>query len=346
MNNQREERKRAHIAHALELEEGPLSPGWEDIRLVHQALLTGDFEAVETKTALFGKELAFPLLINAITGGAQGLEEINASLARVAREAGIGLAVGSQTAALRNKDLRHTYEVVRKYHPAGLVLANVSALIPPQEACEAAEMIAADALQLHLNGAQELLMAEGDRNFSGLAENIREIVERVPVPVLVKEVGFGLSRETAQQLYALGVRHVDTAGAGGTNFAAIELLRRPNQMMEYMRFWGIPSACSLLEVKSLELPLTVIASGGLGNALDVAKALSLGADGAAIAGPFLKTLVQEGEQALLANIHEIKNGLKKIMLLTGVGRVREMNAAPRIITGFTRSWCEQRGIRI
>lgn len=346
MDKLREERKRAHIAHTVELDEGPLSPGWDDISLVHQALLTTDFDRVRTGITLFGKALSQPLLINALTGGARGLEEINGKLARVAREAGVGLAVGSQTAALRDKELRHTYEVVRQQYPDGLILANVSALATPEEASAAVKMIEADALQLHLNGAQELVMDEGDRNFARMAENIRETIARVRVPVIVKEVGFGLSRETVQQLYALGVRHMDTSGAGGTNFASIELRRSPGSVLDFMRFWGIPAACSLLEVKSLDLPVTVIASGGISGALDVARALSLGADAAAVAGPFLKTLVLEGEQALLAQVRELQEALKKIMMLLGAQRIEDMAAAPRVITGFTRNWCEQRGIKL
>lgn len=347
MDFKREERKHAHIAYAVSLEEGPLHAGWDDIHLIHQALLQDDFTHIETETVLFGKKVTQPLIINALTGGATGLEKINGSLAKVAKEAGIGLAVGSQTAGIDNRELRHTYEIVRKYNPDGLVLSNVSALVKPQEAQEAVKMVNADALQLHMNGAQELLMAEGDRNFSKMADNIKRIIEEVSVPCLVKEVGFGISFETAKKLYDLGVRVIDVSGAGGTNFAAIELARYPQQdTMDYMRFWGITSACSLLEVKNLNLPISVIASGGIYNSYDMLKALSLGADAIAIAGYFLKILVQKGEEDLLQEIQSMQEELKIMMMMVGARQISDISSLPKVVTGFTQSWCQQRGIRM
>lgn len=348
MDFKREERKHAHIAYAVSLEEGPLHAGWDDIHLIHQALLQDDYNWIETETSLFGKKMTQPIIINALTGGATGLEKINGALARVAKEAGIGLAVGSQTAGINNRELRHTYEIVRKYNPEGLVLANVSALVKPEEALEAVKMVDADALQLHMNAAQELLMAEGDRNFSTMADNIKRIIETVPVPCVVKEVGFGISRETAQKLVGLGVRVIDISGAGGTNFAAIELARYPQQAttMDYMRFWGITSACSLLEVKSMNLPLTIIASGGIYNAFDMLKALSLGAEMIAIAGYFLKILLQKGEEDLLQEIHGMQEELKIMMMMVGARKIKDIIHLPKVVTGFTQNWCQQRGIKL
>lgn len=345
MEQKRQDRKREHITHAVALREGPLPAGWDDIHLVHQALLKHNFSEIDTRITLFGKKLAQPLLINALTGGAPGLERINSSLARVARETGIALAVGSQTAGVRDKEVRPTYEVVREIYPEGLILANVSALAKPAEARAAVEMIGADALQLHLNGAQELLMTEGDRDFSGMALNIAKIMEEVQVPCLVKEVGFGISRETAQYLFQLGVRNLDISGAGGTNFAAIELLRAPhNNYLDKMRFWGLPAACSLLEVCDLKLPLTIIASGGIHCGLDMAKALAIGADAAAMAGHLLKILVEQGEEALLSRIYQVQEELKMIMLMVGAKNVTQLSKVPLVISGLTNTWCTQRGI--
>ncbi|MCR4442890.1 MAG: type 2 isopentenyl-diphosphate Delta-isomerase [Peptococcaceae bacterium] len=340
----REERKHAHVAHAVALGKGPLPAGWEDIYPVHQALLRHDLTEIDTGGTLFGKRLVLPLVINAMTGGAPGLEKINASLARVAREAGVALAVGSQAAGLANREIRHTYQVVREFNPDGLVMANVSAAAGPERAREAVEMIGADALQLHLNGAQELVMTEGDRKFRGLADNIARIVEKSDVPVMVKEVGFGISRETAGRLVKLGVAAIDVSGAGGTNFAAIELARNPRDNLDFMRFWGITAACSLLEVKSLGLPLEVVASGGISSSLDMMKALSLGANAVGIAGYFLKILAQKGEEALLLRIRQMQEELKMLLLMTGAGDIRSLAGIPLVITGFTRAWCEQRGI--
>jgi isopentenyl-diphosphate delta-isomerase len=347
MDYKREKRKHEHIAQAIKLEQGPLLAGWNDIHLVHQALLQDDFNEIETEINLFGKKIAQPLIINALTGGASGLEKINGALARVAKETGIGLAVGSQTAGINNRELRYTYEIVRKINPDGLVLANVSALANPKEALEAVKMVEADILQLHINGAQELLMAEGDRDFVSMADNIMRIMEEVTVPCIVKEVGFGISRETAERLYELGIRNLDISGAGGTNFAAIELARYPHKgPLDYMKHWGITSACSLLEVKSLNLPFTIVASGGIYNPLDILKALNLGADVAAIAGYFLKILVQKGEDDLLIRVKSFQEELKMLMMMVGAKKISDISRVPRVIDGFTYRWCEQRGIKL
>lgn len=346
MDVKREERKIAHLKHAVETKTGPLPAGWNDIILIHQALTRYDRDQINIGTELFGKRLAMPLIINAITGGAPGLEKINGSFALAAKELNIGMAVGSQTAGVYNKELKITYSIVRKTNPQGLIMANVSALAGVKTALEAIEMVEADAVQLHLNTAQELIMAEGDRDFRMTEENISRIVEMSPVPVIIKEVGFGISKETAVRLYDLGIKGLDTGGAGGTNFASIELARDPENRLDYLRSWGIPSAISLLEILDLKIPLTVIASGGITNTLDMYKALALGADAAALAGTFLKTLVQEGEKSLIKRIKSMEEELKNLILLTGQGSVANLKHIPLLVTGLSREWCEQRGIDI
>ena len=344
MDQKRKERKHDHIAHAVRLEVGPKSPGWEDISLVHQALLKHDFTEIDTSKKMFNKLLQLPLVINAITGGSPGLEKINASFAAVAKETGIGLAVGSQMAGIRDKKVRHTYEIVRKINPQGFIMANISALASPQFAKEAVEMIEADAIQLHLNGVQELLMPEGDRNFRLLADNIRGIVNALNLPVIIKEVGFGLSKETATELYKLGISALDISGMGGTNFAAIELARSGRKNMDFFKGWGISSAASLLEVKSLKLPLFTIVSGGITSGLDIVKGLALGADVAGIAGLFLKILAADGERELEQKVLQIKEELQILMMLTGAAKIADVSAIPLVISGETKNWCEQRHI--
>jgi len=346
MDKKREKRKHDHIEHAVQLGPGPKSPGWEDISLVHQALLRHDFDEIDTGQIMFNKSLELPLIINAITGGAPGLEKINASLAAVAKETGIGLAVGSQMAGVRNKEVRHTYEVVRKINPQGFIMANISALAGPQAAREAVDMIEADVLQLHLNAVQELLMPEGDRDFRSVAENIGEIVKSVNVPVMIKEVGFGLSRETAVELYKLGIAALDISGMGGTNFAAIELTRSGQKSLDIFKGWGISSAASLLEVTSLKLPIFTMVSGGIMSGLDVLKGLALGADVAGIAGLFLKILIADGERELAQKVMQIKEELQISMMLTGIAKLTDVSTIPLVISGETKNWCEQRKIDI
>ncbi len=344
MGKKREERKHEHIVYALQVEDDYKTAGWEDVFLIHQALPLHDLQEIETRSMLFNKCLELPLVINALTGGAEGLESINRSLACVARETGIGMAVGSQTAGILNKKVSHTFEVVRKENPQGLVMANISALADPLFACEAVEMIEADALQLHLNSAQELIMPEGDRDFRRICENIQETISKVSVPVMLKEVGFGVSRETAESLYKMGASAVDVSGRGGTNFACIESARNPETKLGFLKEWGIPTVASLLEVQSLKLPLTIVSSGGVSNAEHIMKSLAIGASAAGVAGYFLKILICQGESALIKRIEEIKDELKAMMLLTGIKEINDCSKIPLVILGTTAKWCERRGI--
>lgn len=344
MDEQRIKRKHEHLQYALQTEKGPLSSGWEDLHFVHQALLKNNLDEIDTTVSLFHKKLNLPIIINAMTGGAKNLEKINRIFAEIACDYGLGMAVGSQTAALNNKTYLASYQVVRKVNPHGLILANVSAGVKPEMALAAVEMIEADALQLHLNGVQELVMKEGDRQFSNWAKNIEEICQLVSVPVIAKEVGNGISWEMAKELSQLGVKGLDTGGSGGTNFASIELARHQRENLNFLRSWGIPTAISLLEVCSLNLDLVVIASGGITNSLETMKALAVGADVVGIAGFFLQTLINEGEAVLRKTIDNFSEELKIIMLLIGTQNLAEIKKAPLVLTGFVREWCKQRNL--
>lgn len=345
MDEQRKRRKIEHLKHALHAETGPLSSGWADLHLVHQALLKNDLEEIDTSISIFNKRLELPLIINAMTGGAEELSKYNRIFADIANKYGLGMAVGSQTIAINNKKYLSSFKVVRQVNPSGLVFANLSAGAKPDEALTAVEMIEADALQLHLNGVQELVMKEGSRNFKDWVKNIERICNFVSVPVIVKEVGNGISWEIANCLSELGISALDTGGSGGTNFTTIELARHQRDNLEFLRAWGIPSAISLLEVCSLNLDLLIIASGGITNSSQLMKALAVGADAVAIAGGFLKILEYEGEEALEKAINNIAEELRLLMLLTGVKSINEIKQIPLVLTGFTREWCEQRKIK-
>jgi isopentenyl-diphosphate delta-isomerase len=203
-------------------------------------------------------------------------------------------------------------------------------------------MIAADGLQVHLNAAQELVMPEGERSFRGWLANIRDMVNFLNVPVIAKEVGFGLSREAALMLYQAGVRILDVGGRGGTDFAAIENQRRDRQVTA-LNHWGLPTAISILEVKELGLPVEIVATGGIRSALDAARALALGAKIVGAAGHFLKILLDQGEEALTQEIFSWQEDLKRICLLTGCTTPAQLAMRPLVITGQTKAWLE--GIR-
>ncbi|MBC7335066.1 MAG: type 2 isopentenyl-diphosphate Delta-isomerase [Clostridia bacterium] len=339
----REERKLAHLHYAVALGDAPGGAGWDDIRLINLSVPEVDRKEVSTVYEWWGKRLRLPLLINAMTGGTPLSGEINEALARAAREAGVAMAVGSQQAALDNPAVVHTYTVVRRHNPDGVILANLSARATPEEAARACEMLAADALQLHLNVAQELAMPEGERAFRGLVRNIAAVVQAVAVPVIVKEVGFGLSREAATLLYGAGVRWLDTGGRGGTDFLAIEQ-ERSGVNRPHLRAWGLPGAVSLAEVRQSGLPVRVIASGGIRSALDLARALALGAELAGVAGFFLRLLQQSSWEEVARVIKAWEEELKDVMVMTGCRTLPELRRAPLVVTGETREWLEMRGL--
>lgn len=342
----REIRKLEHIHWALKVPEGPKTNGFEDVHLIHQALPELNFKDIDLSCQWLGKSLKAPLLINAITGGAEETSQINALLSKTAKMFGLAMAVGSQSAALENRDLRKTYSVARKINPQGVLLANVSANVSWKEALQAIEMIEADGLQLHLNVLQELLMDEGDRDFKGILDNIRYIIEHSPVPVIVKEVGFGLSKEASQKLYQAGVRILDLGGLGGTNFAAIETFRNKKHTRQTFVEWGIPTACSLLEVTSLNLPIQIVASGGIRTGVEVCKALRLGAQIVGIAGTFLKVLLNEGEKEFIRLVDTLLTEIKMTLLLTGAENLDSLKTVPVVITGNTLEWLRQRNLKV
>lgn len=339
----RQQRKLDHIQALLVHQDGPQGSGLADLTLIHQAIPSSSWAQVDCSTELWGRRLDMPLIINAMTGGPEASGRINAALARVARATGVGMAVGSQKVAIDDPRLAWTFAVAREEHPAGLLLANISALSSEEELQQAVAMIAADAVQLHLNVAQELVMAEGDHGFAGMLDNMARLVQASPVPVVVKEVGFGLSREAALALYNCGVRWLDVSGQGGTNFIKIEEARAGREASALTE-WGIPTAVSLVEVLSAGVPVGVLASGGLRSGLDLAKTLVLGAKGGGVAGYFLRIILQQSPAALQEEIARWRRELQAVMLLVGARTVEDMRRRPVIIGGRVREWLEQRGI--
>jgi isopentenyl-diphosphate delta-isomerase len=204
-------------------------------------------------------------------------------------------------------------------------------------------MIQADGLQLHFNIPQELAMREGDRDFRGILENVARIVENCPVPVIAKEVGFGFSREAVEKLYAVGIRLFDNGGSGGTNFLAIED-QRDGQFDRQMDYWGIPTAASLAEIVSLQLPIQIVASGGIRTAHDIAKAIAMGADMVGITGLFLKILINEGPEELVRRIEKLLYQLQSVFLMSGARDWRHLRNKPVLILAKTAEWLRAREI--
>ncbi len=345
----RQNRKLDHLRLALALPDASISTGLDDIIPIHQALPELDMADVDTSCTFLGKMLKLPFCINAITGGHPDTAWINRELSLVAAKTGIAMAVGSQRAALTDKSVRETFMVARQVNPKGILLANLGASCSLEEARSAVEMIAADGLQLHLNVPQEVLMPEGDCCFKGMLENIAKVVASLSVPVMVKEVGFGLSRETVKALYDIGVRCMDVGGSGGTDFAAIEIARDQSDAKEkrfMLQGWGIPTAISLLEGLSLQLDIQFVASGGIRSSLDMVRSLMLGAKIVAMARPPLEILIQENPLQLEKNIETLRHELATMMLLLGAKNIASLPLKPLIIKGLTAEWMERRGIDI
>jgi len=339
----RSKRKWDHIQYALETGQKRIT-GFDEIKFVNQSLPGSNLGSVKLETEIGELSLSSPIFINAMTGGGgERTYRINRELAIAARETGSAIAVGSQMAALKDPGERRSYEVVREMHPNGIILANLGSEATVGQARAAIDMIQADALQMHLNVVQELTMPEGDRDFAGALARIKEIQQSVGVPVVVKEVGFGISAETAAALLSSGIRYVDVGGFGGTNFAKIENKRR-NRLLTFFEDWGIPTAASIIETKSASQELSVIASGGIQNSLDIVKALAAGADAAAMAGYLLKTLMENGTEELIKEINMIKEEIAVIMTALGVHTIEELKSVPLVIAGDTHHWLEQRGI--
>jgi len=300
-------------------------------------------EEISLNSSLGDKKLQFPLVVNALTGGSKEARNINRDLAIMCRQYGLAMAVGSQTIALEDPGWKDSFTIVRDYNPNGVVIANISGTAEREAARAAVDMIAADALQLHFNVPQELAMPEGDRCFKGILEKVARIVEICPVPVIAKEVGFGFSRESVRQLYQAGVRIFDTGGQGGTNFIAIED-KRGGMFGGELDAWGIPTAVSLAEIAACDLPVSIIASGGIRSAADAAKAFAMGADMVGIAGPLLRILVRGGIEELDRWINDFLYRLKAVFLMSGARNLAAMQGKPLIILGQTAEWLRARGI--
>ncbi|ALS78372.1 type 2 isopentenyl-diphosphate Delta-isomerase [Planococcus sp. ANT_H30] len=337
----RAERKMDHIQFALSTGQSKKNM-FNDIRFVHQALPNSAVSNRCIKPKTGDLNLESPVFINAMTGGGgRATQQLNSLLARVARETGMAMAVGSQMAALKDSNERQSYTVVRRENPNGILFGNLGSEATVQQAQDAVEMIEANALQIHLNVVQELTMPEGDRDFRGALERIQAIAEKLDVPVIVKETGFGISRETAEKLKGSAVSVIDVSGFGGTNFSLIENERRRIKMA-YFDDWGIPTAAAIVEVKSV-FDKTVFASGGIQNAQDMIKAFMLGADAVGLAGAFLKTAMQEGEKQLIDDIHALYEDLAMMMTALGANNLVDLQKCPAVITGELAQYLIARG---
>lgn len=307
------------------------SNGFENYDFVHCAVTEVDINKIELSTKFLKKKISFPFLISCMTGGTEEAENINAQLAAVAEDLNIPIGVGSQRHAIESENMKHSYSIIRENAPSVPVLANIGAAevvkykdINPFNMI--VEIVKADALVVHLNPVQELLQPEGTPYFVGLLNRIKKLVKELTVPVIVKEVGSGISSETAKKLLDVGITGIDVAGAGGTSWAAVELLRSKNENELYFWDWGLPTSYCIREVAELKrkYKFTLIGSGGISSSIDAAKALSLGADLVASARIILQELDKKGKDGVKKLIANWFDTVKKVMFLTGSSSLKEL----------------------
>jgi isopentenyl-diphosphate delta-isomerase len=326
-------RKSDHIK--INLEENVrsgLTSGLERYRFVHEGLPELDLEAVDTSLTLFGRKLAAPILISSMTGGTEQAMEINKCLAEAAQEFSLAMGVGSQRAALEDPLQIPTYAIVRKVAPNILLFANLGAVqlnygYGIDECRRAVDMIQADALILHLNPLQEALQAGGDTNFLGLVKKIEDICKGLEVPVIVKEVGWGISMRTAMILAECGVAVIDVAGAGGTSWSQVEMYRAPTNFFRQLAGtflgWGITTAESIQNVRNAAPGMMIFASGGLKDGMDIIKCIALGATMGGMAGEFLKAAAASKKKTAEL-IQLTKKQIQVTMFAAGIGKMNDV----------------------
>lgn len=328
-------RKADHIRiNSEEDVQSSISTDLEKVHLIHEALPESNLDEVDISTALFNKPISAPILISSMTGGTADAARINKMLAKAASELGLALAVGSQRAAIEQPQLASTYQV-RQFGPIPLLFANLGAVqlnmgYGIDECLKAIEMIEADALILHLNPLQEALQPDGNTHFANLLSKIEMVCKKLPVPVIIKEVGWGISARTANMLAQAGVAAIDVAGAGGTSWSQVESFRisdaYQSEIAGTFKGWGIPTAKTIQLVKQNAPNVLIFASGGLRNGLDIAKCLALGTKLGGVAHPLLLA-ANISYAHLLATLNRYIKELQICLFLTGRKNIKTFDTS-------------------
>jgi len=310
-----------------------LQTGLDDYYFIHEALPELNLEDIDTSITLFGKALKIPLLISSMTGGVDKAVEINTRLAVAAQQCGIAMGVGSQRPVLSDPSLMESY-AIRRYAPDALLFANLGAVqlnygMKIDDCQRAVDMLEADALILHLNPLQEALQPEGDTGFRELLKKIKEVCKKILVPVIIKEVGWGISGATAKRLLDAGVSGIDVAGAGGTSWSQVEMYRQEDQVMREtaaaFRSWGITTSESIKQINEEAPGITILASGGLKNGIDCAKCVAMGASLCGMAGKFLHAAVHS-EEEVVRTIKTIEMQLRIAMFSSGIETIKALQS--------------------
>ena len=315
----------------------------EYVKLIHNALPEIDFDAVDTSQKFLGHNFKAPIIIDSMTGGTPEATKINSRLALAAQKFGLGMGLGSQRAGLLSSELAETYSIARSNAPNAFLVANIGGAqlskgLKIKDIKNMIQMIEANALVVHLNPLQELIQPEGEPKYKGVLSKIKEICSNFDIPIIVKEVGAGISMDVAKRLKSAGVSAINIAGSGGTSWAGVEKLRAETahdsnkiNLGELFWDWGIPTAVSLIEVrKSVKIP--VIASGGIRNGLEIAKCVALGANMCGMAFPFLRHASKS-----LESLYEFTSRtlieLRSAMFLVGSKNINQLGKTRFMVTG-------------
>jgi isopentenyl-diphosphate Delta-isomerase len=315
----------------------------EYVKLIHNALPEIDFDAVDTSQKFLGHNFKAPIIIDSMTGGTPEATKINSRLALAAQKFGLGMGLGSQRAGLLSSELAETYSIARSNAPNAFLVANIGGAqlskgLKIKDIKNMIQMIEANALVVHLNPLQELIQPEGEPKYKGVLSKIKEICSNFDIPIIVKEVGAGISMDVAKRLQSAGVSAINIAGSGGTSWAGVEKLRAETahdsnkiNLGELFWDWGIPTAVSLIEVrKSVKIP--VIASGGIRNGLEIAKCVALGANMCGMAFPFLRHASKS-----LESLYEFTSRtlieLRSAMFLVGSKNINQLGKTRFMVTG-------------
>ncbi|MBE9046844.1 type 2 isopentenyl-diphosphate Delta-isomerase [Pleurocapsales cyanobacterium LEGE 10410] len=312
--------------------------GLDRYRFDHSCLPELDLSEVDLSCQFLNQTLNAPLLISSMTGGTERAKMINCRLARAAQQHGLAMGVGSQRIAVENPDVAHTF-AVRSLAPDAMLFANLGAVqlnytYGVEQCLRVVDILKADALILHLNPLQECIQPNGDTKFRGLLNKIEQLCQQIDVPVIAKEVGNGISTAMATKLIDAGVRAIDVAGAGGTSWAKVESQRAENNLQRKLgktfADWGISTADCIVQIRQQYADLPLIASGGLRNGIEVAKAIALGADLAGLAFPFLQA-ASESEAALDELIELLIAEIKTVLFCTGNASLTELARSQSLI---------------
>lgn len=317
---------------------------FDDCKPVHRTLNNVNANTIDLSTDVFDLHLDFPIFINAMTGGSDLALEVNRKLAILARECGLAMASGSLSSAIKKPETIKSFSIIREENPDGIILANVGAEQDLENVKNLIDIISADALQIHLNAPQELIMPEGDRDFSNYSENLKHLIDNINIPLIVKEVGFGMSRDTILKLIKLGAKNIDISGSGGTNFIKIENSRRTSQEFSYLNDFGIDTLCSLLEAQQYVDQVNIIASGGIKTPHDAFKCFALGAKAVGASAFFLNQVNTYPIEVAIENVNLFKEELKTIFAIYSCANLKDAQNVSLVISGKTREWAEARGI--